>query len=90
MISSSFNGMIICYPIGKKENENFQNSNVIAYTQFLETSPTFKTHLRRRKIIKFGNSNIDSFEFVESANAFYVLLNLTLLKGAEIIAFNMK
>ena len=34
----------------KRENENFQNSNAIAYSRFFETSRTFETHLQRNKI----------------------------------------
>ena len=84
------NGMIIYYSREKKENENFQNLNLIAYTWFLETSRTFEQYLRRRKKSMFGNSNIELYAFVESTNAYYFLLYLLLLKEAEIIKLDMK
>ena len=82
--------MIISNFRGKKENENFQNWDVIAYARFLEASRTFETHLRRRKITKFGNSNIELYEFLESANMYYFSLYFSLLKEAEITSLNMK
>ena len=34
----------------RRESENFQNSNVIAYNRFLETSRFFETQLRTKSI----------------------------------------
>ena len=46
-----------------------KNQTLLRYIM-LETSSTFETDLRKTKLNKFGNSNIELYAFLESANAY--------------------